>query len=399
MKPKLPRALLWTDKDSLDEFMNEPVNRDMFEMLFKIRRDTILLKDAYYSATKFFNEVYYQCTRIVYEQDKDAFIHNYLADIKSNIGTYNHARVVYGLIFYLLFHRNNNSLTEKKFASNFLLCYVFNGRYQIEFPKETESSIKTYDIDLSPRPCSTSSISNMLIDWDEVTNHYDKESIDCIVNLYDEVTERKNIYNMIEKAYERFLRNQGKNILELKRIYPNIADYQFFFDYNEVKSSGFSEQPLLCREDEAPIFPTYRELEEENVSLKQKLEEALSENESLKSKLNMTKPKRQQETSFTVGKIVDYCKRIPEYRSVEAIEKMLYKFIKDCSDKEEKLIDSISEHFNNKKYGDTVMGDKNGFYGNSGLNQITLPPGAKLEDAIKYLQAKDSKKNGKERMG
>ena len=399
MKPKLPRALLWTDIESMDEFLKEPVNQDMYEMLNKIRRDTILLKDAYFSATKFFNEVYYQCTRIVYEQDKDAFINNYLADIKSNIGTYNHARVVYGLIFYLLFHRNNNSLAEKKFASNFLLCYIFNGRYQLEFPKEAESSIKTYDIDFYPRPCSTGLLSNMLIDWDEVTNHYDKESIDCIVNLYDEVTERKKIYSMIEKAYERFLRNQGKSILDLKLIYPNMADYQFFYDYNEVKLNDFSEQPLLCQEEEAPTFPTYRELEEENISLKKKLEEALSENESLKSRLNMTKPKREQETSFTVSMIVDYCKRIPEYSSVEAIEKMLYKFIKMCSEKEEKLIDSIAEHFNNKKYGDTVMGDKNDFYGNSGLNQFKLPPGVNPEDVMKLLQAKDKKNNGKESKG
>lgn len=397
MKPKLPRALLWTDKDSLDEFMNEPVNRDMFEMLQKIKRDTILLKDTNFSATKFFNEVYYQCTRIVYEQNPSVKVRDYTAEIKSNIGTNNHARVVYGLIHYLLSHRNNNSLTVLGYSGEFLLCFIFDGKYQTGFPLVPESSNKTYDIDLSPRPCSTVSLSNMLIDWDEVTNHYDKESIDCLVNLYDEVKERKKIYNMIEKAYERFLKKHGKNLLALRHIYPNMADYQFFYDYNEVKPNGISEQPLLCQEEEPPMFPTYQELEEENVNLKKKLEEALSENESLKSKLNMTKPKRQQETSFTVGKIVDYCKRIPEYRSVEAIEKMLYKFIKDCSDKEEELIDSISEHFNNKKYGDTIMGDKNDFYGDSGLNQITLPPGGKLEDAIKYLQAKDTKKNGKER--
>jgi len=397
MKPKLPRELLWTDITSMEKFLKEPVNRDMHEMLYKIKIYTILLKNTYYSATEIFNEVYYQCTRIVYEQNPNIILSGYIADIKSKIGINNQARVVYGLIYYLLSHRNNNSLIDIRYCSSFFARYSFSGGYKMKFPSESEYPIKTYDIDLSPRPCSTYYLNNILIDWDEVTNHYDKESIDCIVNLYEEVTERKKIYNMIENAYERFLKKQGKNILALKQIYPNMADYKFFYDYNEVKSSAFSEQPLLCREEEPSIFPTYQELEKENVSLKKKLEEALSENESLKSKLNMTKPKRQQETSFTVGKIVDYCKRIPEYRSVEAIEKMLYKFIKDCSDKEEELIDSISEHFNNKKYGDTIMGDKNDFYGDSGLNQITLPPGGKLEDAIKYLQAKDTKKNGKER--
>ena len=91
---------------------------------------------------------------------------------------------------------------------------------------------------------------------------------------------------MIENAYERFLKKQGKSILDLKQIYPNMADYQFFYDYNEVKPNGFSEQPLLCCEEELVLSPTYQELEEENLNLKKKLEEALTENESLKSKLN-----------------------------------------------------------------------------------------------------------------
>jgi hypothetical protein len=43
----------------------------------------------------------------------------------------------------------------------------------------------------------------------------------------------------------------------------------------------------------------------------------------------------------------------------------------------------------NKKYGDTVMGDKNEFNGNSGLNQITLPPGMTPQEAIRLLQNKD----------
>ena len=357
----------------------------MYDMLNKIKQTTILLRDTYYSATKIFNEVYYQCTRIAYEQNPNVQLRDYVVDIKSNIGTHNHARVVYGLIYYLLSHRNNNSLIDIKYRSHFLMRFRIGAVHKTNFPDELEYPLKSYDIDLSPRPCHTSMLNNMMIDWEEVTNCFDKESIGKIVNLYEEVTERKKIYSMIEHAFEVFYKKQGKSFLALKARNPNMADYRFFYDFNEVNPKDFSCQPCLCCEEEPVATPTYRELEEENINLKKRLEAALTENESLKSALNMMKPKRQQETSFTVSMIVDYCKRIPEYSHVAAIEKMLYRFSKKCSEKEEMLIDSISEHFNKKRFGDTVIGNKNIFDGNSQQIDVDSKERLDLDTILNHL--------------
>ena len=398
MKPKLPRELLWTDITSMDEFLNEPVNREMYEMFLKIKQRTLLLKSSEYAVIKIFNEVYYQCTRIAYEQDPDIRLESYITDIKSNMGTYNHARVVYGLIFFLFSHRSNNTLIEVKYCSAFFMHFCLYGGVGIKgiFKSESDKPENKFYIDLSPRPNATSQLDEILINWKDVTNNYNKKSIEDICNLYPDLAEKRIVFENMRNSCLAYSIVYGKS---LKDMFP--FDYKKTFrdimmDYHEYYNEDIFSK---CFKDEPPISPTYRELEEENGNLKKKLEEALSENELLKSKLNMTKPKRQQETSFTVSMIVDYCKRIPEYQCVEAIEKMLYKFIKMCTEKEEKLIDSISEHFNNKKYGDTVMGDKNDFYGNSGLNQIALPPGMTPQEAIKLLQAKDNKKNGKERKG
>ena len=265
MKPKLPRALLWTDLDSMNEFLMEPVNRDMYEVILKINKYSSTFLDD--EVTNIFNEVYYQCTRIIYEQKPNKLLRDYIIDIKSNIGSFNNANIVYALIYFLLYHRPNNSNIVMEYCSLFYRRFAKNDKdvkravFEMSFPP------RIYDVELSPKPCKTRLLDKMLIDWDEVTNHYDKESIDCIVNLYNEVAERKNIYSLIEKAYERFLKKQGKNILDLKKMYPNMADYQFFYDYNEVRSNGGVERPILCQEEEPPVFPTYRELEEENVGL------------------------------------------------------------------------------------------------------------------------------------
>jgi hypothetical protein len=105
MKPKLPRALLWTDIESMDEFLKAPVNQEMYDLFLKIKQRTMLLKNSDYAVIKIFNEVYYQCTRIVYEQEPNIRLKDYITDIKSNMGTYNHARVIYGLIFFLFSRR------------------------------------------------------------------------------------------------------------------------------------------------------------------------------------------------------------------------------------------------------------------------------------------------------
>lgn len=356
MKPKLPRALLWKEIDEIDDFFKEPVNSEMYDLIFKLKESTSLLEITGFSAIKFFNEVYYQCTRIVYEENPDIQIRDYIADIKSNMGSYNHATIVMGLIHFLLSHRNNNNMIVTTYSFSFYKRFLMNAGSQVRDLFEYDQPL--YDIDLSPRPCSTGDLNQMLVDWEEVTNHFDKESIDCIVKLYDEVTERKKVYSMIEHAYEKFFKKRGKSILNLKAIYPNMADYQFFYDYNEVKAELFPKQSFVCREDEPNGFPTYQELEEENINLKKKLEEALSKIESLKSALNMTKPKKQQEKSFTLSMIVDYCKHKPEYSCVVPIETMLYKLTNKRSENEEKLIDSISEYFNNKKYGNTFNNAK-----------------------------------------
>ena len=367
MKPKLPRALLWNDKTSMEEFLNESVNREMYDIFLKIKEWTLLLKDTEYSVLKIFNEVYYQCTKIVYEQNPNVQLRDYTIDIKSNMGSYNLAKVVYGLIYFLLSHRIENSLIDIKYCAAFLKRFIYfaeNHEKEI-FEQELGLPKNIYTIDLSPRPCAISQLDNILIDWKDVTNSYDKESILGVCNLYSNFDEKKRLLDMMQHAYHRFISRQNKTSGHLRDYFPFVVNSDYFWEIEKSFDSDNSEHAYVCRDDGPGGYPTYQELEDENINLKKKLEKALSENESLKSALNMTKPKKQQETSFTITMIVNYCKSIPEYSLVTPIEKMLYKFIRKCSENEEKLVDSISEHFNNKKYGDTVVGNKNVFDGSA----------------------------------
>lgn len=352
MKPKLPRELLWTEIRTIDRFLEEPVNREMYDLILLAKDNISQLLDYESVVLKVFNEVYYQCTRIEYEADPDVRIGDMKSDIKANLGLLHYARVVYYFIYFLLSHRSNNSRIAEQYKKAFrrqVSRYI--DVYGVDTYNRMMNTTK-YHIDLTPQPVPAKELKGSFLDWETITNTYDKESIIAIKNLYDDHNDKKEVMDIIENNFSRFI--GINNIKLLKLLYPNIADSSFFFVQHDEEENEGNQGCLMCAE-ELEEAPTYSQLQEENEMLRKKLDEALSENESLKSALNMNKPKKQQETSFTLKLIVDYCKKVPEYTHVTQIEKMLYKFIRKCTDKDEKLVDSISEYFNSRKYGVTYI--------------------------------------------
>ena len=66
LKPKLPREFLWTDKNSMEDFFElDPVNEFFYQYIayLILHQDHRLMK----SGVAYFNEAYYQVTRMVYE--------------------------------------------------------------------------------------------------------------------------------------------------------------------------------------------------------------------------------------------------------------------------------------------------------------------------------------------
>ena len=80
------------------------------------------------------------------------------------------------------------------------------------------------------------------------------------------------------------------------------------------------------------------ELEAEVASLKERQEEA-----------------KGRKRKFSLGQITDYCKSCVEWRNVEAIVAMLNKLLRFiCTEEDSKLVDSIEEHFLNRRYGNHI---------------------------------------------
>ena len=390
MKPKLPRVLLWTEKATMDEFFKDSVNTKLFDFYLEVRSFTSpglhRLK-----VIRLFNEIYYQLTRVEYENDPNLDLDVYIQDIKANIGMLHSTIFVLNMMYVLLEFRQNNSpvtLLFKKMLFNRCMRYGDRNdfaRYPID------NSIKAaFKVDLTPKPRNVADLRGEVLQWDEITNNFESSSIKEVLSLWHSRGEKIDVLHMIEDAYMRKRRRVVK-FKEAENYSPLMADYNFFSDlYYDLGDRD--KMALYAAEDIGTYGPSYRALEEENYNLKKKISFLESDNERLRSVINPQKTKKNRERSFTLKMIVDYCKKHLNIDKSFVIVAMLNKFLRDARDYSQEecdLVDSIEIEYMNKKYGDTVMGDKNEFNGNSGLNQIALPPGMTPQEAIRLLQNKD----------
>ena len=396
MKPKLPRVLLWTDKTSMDEFFVEPINRELYDSFLEIRRLSARIAPMR-EALRLFNEIYYQMTRVEYENKLDVDIDSYVQDIKANMGMLHSAIFVFKMIIAFLSLRSNN--TE---ATNNFLKAAMNTHYNLfdEWSKRCLSKTRSYKhkfiVDLTPCPRDIKDLDGELLRWDEITNNFDSSSIKEVLKLWSSKEERIDVLRLIENSYMQARRRLLK-FKDLGSYSPLMADYNFFS--NLYADLGEKMGRKWIAREELPHRQTYAELEEENYNLKKKIAHLESDNERLRSEMNPLKMKKNRDRAFTLKMIVDYCKKHLELDKASTIVAMLNKFLRDARDytqEECELVDSVEIEYIDKKYGDTIMGDKNEFSGNSSHNTITLPPGMSPQEAMKLLQNK-SKDNGEER--
>ncbi len=59
--------------------------------------------------------------------------------------------------------------------------------------------------------------------------------------------------------------------------------------------------------------------------------------------------------SFTLKELVDYCKNCVDWNDAKSIVAMLYKFIRNGTDEEQALVDSIEKEFNNRRFAYTYV--------------------------------------------
>ena len=84
-KPRIPRIMLWTDRKSINEFLDNPLDQELHKLFEQLNQWPITFKMDEMVAL---NEVHYLITRMVYNRWNDRFAdpEYYIRDTYANMG-------------------------------------------------------------------------------------------------------------------------------------------------------------------------------------------------------------------------------------------------------------------------------------------------------------------------
>ena len=86
-----------------DFFKLEPLNEKFFDVFVTLREEPF---DIHSDEVKVFNEVYYQITRMYYENPMPDDLQNYVSDIKANLGWSYSAELVMSMAYFMIANCN-----------------------------------------------------------------------------------------------------------------------------------------------------------------------------------------------------------------------------------------------------------------------------------------------------
>lgn len=352
MMPILPRQLLWKDKQTLDDMLAEQPGSTLYQICMKLMTGTTR---PFNDPLKLLNEACYQATRSVFEESDGEDVATYLQDIKANVGSMRSCRVVMTLMVCLLKLQAGMTPASRRFVgklqeqlrSDNKCCLDFDYDYEEALIEGIRRSDKDLTVELTPHPCCVYEAEYLQLNWQQLTQGFSASAISKILWLWKDEMESAYVMRLIERAYQ----NRSLNLFETPP--EDVVDESFFARNRAILDLDEDyEEMNMCYQDLAPEQTTQAE---KIARLESRIAELESENELLRSELNIRKPKRQQERAFTLTMIVDYCKKKPDFQYAEHIVAMLYKFLRQGTDAEHDLVDSIEEDFRNRRNGTITM--------------------------------------------
>jgi hypothetical protein len=388
MKPKLPRILLWQDLD-IPEMKSEP----LFEELCEIYKDIINHRHELEPSMRLvFNELYYQSTRLIYENDPDPDLGMLELDVIANVGSVRIAEIVFRLIFCLFTARKDNSKNIVKFSLKIFSYFGMNSEPNGKFSKfinKHQKGVKYY-IALTPRPIKVDLLGYQGLYWDKITDNFNIRAIEQIANLWTE-EDKVAVIDIIEKAYESYIVYGN-----LKKSSEDHDDFQSLSslikkNFHELKGRvGELDSVAISSKQVAKhkntLSEQLKEKDKEIEMLKKTNSELRSRIEQLRSNINEGQNETKRERSFTFSRIVEYCNTLPRDER-RYITWMLSVFLRDdcnITEEEKKILNDLDSYIT-PVWAEIVFGNKNVFDGYSQQVAVNSKGQLDIEALIRLL--------------
>ena len=262
--------MLWTDKTSIEEFLCKPINKRLYKFYLELKNipPQIGIDDIDQSVLSLYNEIYYQLTKIEYEDSQNYKPEKYTQEIEDNLGIEYSELFGYKMFYAFLLLRANISEVARP-LQNYIFC-----SYNRTWDERTISALnsiieegKKYLAELKPYPCSAKSLESKVL-WDDVTKKFDPSSIKEVLNLWPSNEEKITVLHFIEDEFKETIRNP-KTIKE--GISPSIViDEQFFSNmYSELEG----KVGAAVNEEQKGFQPTQENVEPNTVEEGKEIDE------------------------------------------------------------------------------------------------------------------------------
>lgn len=379
--------MLWSDFITIDRFYKiEPLNSQFHEVLKTIKISPFEEKK---DDTKVFNEVYYQMTRMAYERAMPSDLKKYVVDIRGNIGLSYGVELVMSMLYFMMSLVDKNSrifnsfllLTIKEWYKKSSYWKPFNTLY-----KKLNKSKDKVKYDFTPHPVSAKELAKDYIPWQKLTNNYNGGAVLEIISLWENQDDKETLANMILTSVN--FKTPKQQNLYLDQVNTVLKEHVF---EKENQSNESSELENRLKELDSKVLI----LEREKTALQNKVNEQASENKRIRALLD----KKKQDgvaRKFTIVEMLDYCKSNLNSEEAKEILIMLNRLLRKVGTNEDyALLDSTESELKNKKFGDSVSGNKNSFGDYSNMVNLVLPPNtdydklfAAIPDEIKEMWRK-----------
>ena len=296
-------------------------------------------------ALKVLNEVFYMCTRVVYEEDVDADTYRYMREIKADMGSASAAKQVVRLMDMLLKAQGNQSFPVMKFSGKLSVHHVTRDDFLNLFTAGLFSR-ETKEFYLKPCPCKPGDLEGMAIDWEKVTADYDIYAILEVIKLWKKLEDRKIVLNIIQDAFH----HRQFKLFKVKNEVSEEDFQKWQKELDDEINKTNKPKPLNITQEELSKLIEQALLHERQIK-EEKIKELECELRESRAELNNTKTDENKEKSFSLSYIVDYCKNRADICQVKDVVSMLYYFLRnDSTNEEQQLVDDIEVFFKEKKY-------------------------------------------------
>ncbi len=246
---RLPREFIWQDVQSIDVFLHDPLNRELYLVYQEVKGAPFKIK---ISDVKIFNELYYLCASLccgnirpsdLEKEIKSALMYDYAVDL------------LISMIYSVLYLQEESPQVYDDFKQ-YLMSYN-SGWYLKHFQNFMIKHKVRYQTDLSPIPYKPQHLSLTKHQWAYYTSDFCTDDIIRIIRLWKGEENKLQILQMIEEAFNNYQvenENEGYQMSGNGGLLLYRTTKEDFIKIHDaiINKKEFS-LPIMTSHEEAPI--------------------------------------------------------------------------------------------------------------------------------------------------